>query len=183
MRNFFELYSDDFPNYCANFDFFVHRSPSKDQEIKKPEPKKSENELHWEGIRNNMVRPLTLCDLDFTDLRPEDDMNDVMPGIGGGKIPPPPPMRGPPPPMMMKPMPPPTNLIPPPCFTDNVNGQKSGDVNCNGTHTILKNKKTVSSASVQSRVHVTSVKSSRLTRYLSTLNSRSSYFGRKYEKT
>lgn len=116
--------------------FFVCRSPSKDQEIKKAEPKKSENELHWEGIRNSMVRPLTLCDLDFTDLRPEDDMNDTIPGVMCGKVPPPPPMRAPPP--MLKPMPPPSNLIPPPF---DFNGQKTGDVN--GNNTIQKNKKTV----------------------------------------
>lgn len=130
---------------CKQFDYVIRSSPSNEQEIKKPEPKKSENELHWEGIRNNMVRPLTLCDLDFTDLRPDDDMNDVVPGIGSGKIPPPPPMRGPPPPMMMRPVAPPTNLTTTACLNDIINGQQSGDVNGNGTQTIQKSKKTVCS--------------------------------------
>lgn len=81
-----------------------HRSPSKDQEIRKPEPKKSENELHWEELVKNMVRPLTLCDLDFTDLHSDDDKDDLMPrGLGGLSVPPPPPPIGIPPPM--KPMP------------------------------------------------------------------------------
>lgn len=99
--------------------------------------------MHWEDIKKNMVRQLTLCDLDFTDLQPDDDMNDVIPGVGNGKVPPPPPMRAPPP--MLKSMPPPTNLMPPPCYNDKLNGQKSGDVNGNGNgNTILKSKKTVS---------------------------------------
>lgn len=124
---------------------YFNSSPSKDQEIKKPEPKKSENELQWEDIRNNMSRPLRLCDLDFTDLQPEDDANDLVPGIGGGKIPPPPPMHGPPPPMMMKPIPPPSNLFSTPYFNEKTNGQKTGDINGNSTHSIQKNKKTVRS--------------------------------------
>lgn len=130
-------------NFMVSIISFINRSPSKDQEIKKTEPKKSENELHWEDIKKNMVRQLTLCDLDFTDLLPGDDMNDVIPGVGNGKVPPPPPMRGPPP--MLKSMPPPTNLIPPPYYNDKQNGQKSGDVNGNGgLNTIQKSKKTVS---------------------------------------
>lgn len=96
-----------------------------------------------------MVRPLTLCDLDFTDLRPEDDMNDTIPGLATGKVPPPPPMRAPPP--MLKPIPPPSNLIP--CFNDKINGQKSGDVNGNNTNTIQKNKKTVFTTYLFSPLH------------------------------
>lgn len=116
------------------------RSPSKDQEIKKPEPKKSENELHWEELVKNMTRPLTLCDLDFTDLHSEDDKDDMVPRGAIGSIPPPPPLLGiriaPP---MPRPMPPPTNLVPPPNFRQS-NDSKPME-NGNG---IKKNKKTVS---------------------------------------
>lgn len=97
------------------------RSPSKDQEIRKPEPKKSENELHWEELVKNMVRPLTLCDLDFTDLHSDDDKDDLMPrGLGGLSVPPPPPPIGIPPPM--KPMP---NIMESISNVRQMNGSKS----------------------------------------------------------
>lgn len=116
------------------------RSPSKDQEIRKPEPKKSENELHWEELVKNMTRPLTLCDLDFTDLRSDDDKDDLMPRGLGGSVPPPPPPIGIPPPM--KPMQ--SNLEAPSNFRY-LNGSKTnvGGTN-NDTSAIKKNKKTVS---------------------------------------
>lgn len=117
----------------------ICRSPSKDQEIRKPEPKKSENELHWEELVKNMTRPLTLCDLDFTDLRSDDDKDDLMPRGLGGSVPPPPPPIGIPPPM--KPMQ--TNLEPLPNFR-HMNGSKSQMSNTTNTSTIKKNKKTVS---------------------------------------
>lgn len=115
-----------------------NRSPSKDQEIRKPEPKKSENELHWEELMKNMTRPLTLCDLDFTDLRSDDDKDDLLPRGLNCSVPPPPPPLGIPPPM--KPMT--TNLEPPPNFR--LNGAKTGNnATNNNNNTIKKNKKTV----------------------------------------
>lgn len=129
----------------APFYWFLHfSSPSKDQEIKKPEPKKSENELHWEELMKNMTRPLTLCDLDFTDLHTEDDKDDLTPRGSAGAVPPPPPPIGIAPPPMLKMMPPPTNLVPPPNMR-HVNGTKPNDAIVNGT-LIKKNKKTVSVA-------------------------------------
>lgn len=116
------------------------RSPSKDQEIRKPEPKKSENELHWEELVKNMTRPLTLCDLDFTDLRPDDDKDDLMPRGLGGSVPPPPPPIGIPPPM--KPMLQ-MNLEAPSNFR-HMNGSKSQTSAADTASTIKKNKKTVS---------------------------------------
>lgn len=124
--------------------FSISRSPSVDQELKKHEPKKSESELHWEELVNNMSRPLRLCDLDFTDLQIEDDVDDLAPrGVAGG--PPPPPPMGLsgivlPPPMMNFP-PPPVNHMAPMNNGLNQNDQCNGDLN----GTIKKNKKTVSS--------------------------------------
>lgn len=85
-----------------------------------------------------MTRPLTLCDLDFTDLRSDDDKDDLLPRGLGGSIPPPPPPIGIPPPMM-KPML--TNLEPMPNHRY-PNGQKSS------SNTIKKNKKTVRSIKI-----------------------------------
>lgn len=48
----------------------------------------------------NMTRPLTLCDLDFTDLRSEDDIDEMTPRGLGSSVPPPPPPIGIPPPMI-----------------------------------------------------------------------------------
>ncbi|XP_046808101.1 uncharacterized protein LOC111681359 isoform X5 [Lucilia cuprina] len=89
----------------------MSRSSSVDQEIKKPEPKKSENDLQWEELVRNISRPLNLCDLDFTDLNSEDEKDILAPrGFGRGIPPPPPPIGGValPPPMM------PTHLVCPP---------------------------------------------------------------------
>lgn len=90
--------------------------------------------MHWEELMKNMTRPLTLCDLDFTDLRSDDDKDDLMPRGLGGSVPPPPPPIGIPPPM--KPMQ--TNSEPPPNFRQ-MNGSKATIPNS----TIKKNKKTV----------------------------------------
>ncbi|XP_015044143.2 uncharacterized protein Fhos isoform X3 [Drosophila pseudoobscura] len=131
----------------------ISRSSSVDQELKKSEPKKSENELHWEELVRNMTRPLNLCDLDFTDLHDDDEKDVLAPrGLGVGIPPPPPPFAGGggilPPPMM----PPAPSLIPPPMFgyggslTNSVNSSLNGSVNgdlANGNNTIKKNKKTV----------------------------------------
>ncbi|XP_053676217.1 FH1/FH2 domain-containing protein 3-like [Anopheles nili] len=117
----------------------ISRSPSVDNDIKKlanGEPKKSENELHWEEIVKNMTRKLSLCDLDFTDLTSDDDKDLMAPRGFGGAVPPPPPPGGmmlingmPPPPNMLRP--PPTNLVPLPGHM------------INGNAGIKKNKKTV----------------------------------------
>lgn len=64
-----------------------------ENDLKKPEPKKSEIEMHWEELVKNMDRDLTLCDLDFTDLTEEDEVNILMPrGLMKSTIPPPPPL-------------------------------------------------------------------------------------------
>ncbi|XP_053956482.1 uncharacterized protein LOC128862087 isoform X6 [Anastrepha ludens] len=140
----------------------MSRSSSLDQDIKKVEPKKSENELHWEELVRNMIRPLNLCDLDFTDLNSEDEKDVLAPrGLGAGVPPPPPPFGGGIPPPMMPPAhivcPPPMNsfggMAPPPMFSysgygsmtnsanSSMNGSMNGDVS--NTNTIKKNKKTV----------------------------------------
>ncbi|TDG53047.1 hypothetical protein AWZ03_000590 [Drosophila navojoa] len=119
-------------------------------ELKKAEPKKSENELHWEELVRNMTRPLNLCDLDFTDLHSDDEKDVLAPrGLGAGIPPPPPPLGGG---MVM----PPPCLMPPPMFsyagygasslTNSVNSSLNGSINgelANGNNTIKKNKKTV----------------------------------------
>uniref|UniRef100_A0A675B2K6 Uncharacterized protein n=1 Tax=Anopheles darlingi TaxID=43151 RepID=A0A675B2K6_ANODA len=132
----------------------ISRSPSVDTDIKKlanGEPKKSENELHWEEIVKNMTRKLSLCDLDFTDLTSDDDKDLLAPRGFGGAVPPPPPPGGmlmaggmpPPMPGMLRP-PPPTNLVPlPGGLMNGVGGAGGGANQSNGTDTIKKNKKTV----------------------------------------
>lgn len=139
-----------------SFSFSIFASSSSvDQELKKAEPKKSENELHWEELVRNMVRPLNLCDLDFTDLHSDDEKDVLAPrGLGAGIPPPPPPLGAGgmvlPPPMM------PPSLVPPPMFgysgygagslTNSVNSSLNGSINgelANGNNTIKKNKKTV----------------------------------------
>ncbi|XP_037722324.1 FH1/FH2 domain-containing protein 3 isoform X5 [Drosophila subpulchrella] len=126
----------------------ISRSSSVDQELKKSEPKKSENELHWEELVRNMTRPLNLCDLDFTDLRDDDEKDVLAPrSLGAGIPPPPPPLGGAiaPPPMM------PPSLAPPPMYgyggsltnsVNSLNGSINGEL-VNGNNTIKKNKKTV----------------------------------------
>ncbi|XP_061497964.1 serine-rich adhesin for platelets isoform X7 [Anopheles gambiae] len=127
----------------------ISRSPSVDNDIKKlanGEPKKSENELHWEEIVKNMTRKLSLCDLDFTDLTSDDDKDLLAPRGFGGAVPPPPPPSGmlmngmPPPPSMMRP--PPTNLVPLSGSMMNGNGLPQPN-SLDGSAAIKKNKKTV----------------------------------------
>lgn len=70
------------------------RSPV-ENEIKNPEPEqpvklKSEIEMHWEELIENMDRPLILNDLDFTDLTEDDDVNIFAVSQKKGIIPPPP---------------------------------------------------------------------------------------------
>ncbi len=87
----------------------------------KCDPKKSENELHWESLLATLDRPLQICDLDFTDLVADDDGDplSVRPLLLVPPPPPPPPPFGavpPPPPPSAGPAPPPMpcGLIPPP---------------------------------------------------------------------
>lgn len=76
----------------------VLKSPTNDNLPKLPEGKKSENELHWEELVNKLKRPLCLCDLDFTDLNSDDEIDVLGPvNISNGVPPPPPPMAPPPP--------------------------------------------------------------------------------------
>lgn len=89
----------------------------------------------------NMTRPLTLCDLDFTDLRSDDDKDDLMPRGLGGSVPPPPPPIGIPPPM--KPM---QMYLEPPPNSHQMNGSRLQSPATNNSSTITKSKKTVSKA-------------------------------------
>lgn len=117
-----------------------------ENDLKKPEPKKSEIELHWEELMKNMDRELVLCDLNFTDLTEEDEGNVLQPrGLAGSSIPPPPPPSG----IMQNgvgPIPPPSNLTPPSirsngCLNENLqNKSPENDINC---LTTKKTKKTV----------------------------------------
>lgn len=81
----------------------------------------------------NMTRPLTLCDLDFTDLRVDDDKDDLLPRGLGGSVPPPPPPIGIPPPMKAM-----NSILEPPPPIRHMNGSKTTSAN-----SIKKNKKTV----------------------------------------
>ncbi|XP_063851245.1 FH1/FH2 domain-containing protein 3-like isoform X1 [Scylla paramamosain] len=72
-------------------------------------PKKSENDIQWDLLKKHLNRPLTLCDLDFNDLTPEDEM--LVPVKKEEGVPPPPP---PPPSMIGGPPPPPPPFIVPP---------------------------------------------------------------------
>ncbi|XP_044020038.1 uncharacterized protein LOC122860330 isoform X4 [Aphidius gifuensis] len=93
----------------------ILKSPTGENIPKITEIKKSENELHWEELINKLKRPLSLCDLDFTDLNSDDEIDVLGPvNITNGIPPPPPPMvtqmngtRVPPPP-------PPVGKFPPP---------------------------------------------------------------------
>ena len=68
------------------------KSPT-NENIPKMEPKKSETELHWEELVQSLKRPLSLCDLDFTDLRSDDEVDILSPAnITNGGPPPPPPV-------------------------------------------------------------------------------------------
>ena len=86
-----------------------------------PEPDEREGEAQWEKIEANSIRPLVICDIDFSDLR-EDDEEKKEEGAGGVPPPPPPPPSGgapPPPPLpgaapAPPPPPPPGCPMPPP---------------------------------------------------------------------
>ena len=121
----------------------------------KVEPKKSENELHWESLLETLDRPLQICDLDFTDLKQEEDsdpLNPVRSNAFGPPPPPPPPQSNglPPPPMpgLMPPPPPPVSkyALPPPTFFGVQLHHKGADTNpapAVNTNANVKSKKTV----------------------------------------
>lgn len=84
----------------------IIRSPTDENLLKIADVKTSENELHWEVMISKLKRPLYLCDLDFTDLNTDDEIDVLAPvNATKGMPPPPPPMsqtstgyRAPPPP-------------------------------------------------------------------------------------
>lgn len=80
------------------------------KEVVPEPPKKSENDIQWDLLKKHLNRPLTLCDLDFNDLTPEDET--LVPVKKEEGVPPPPP----PPPSMVggPPPPPPPFVVPPP---------------------------------------------------------------------
>ena len=94
--------------------------------IKKPDAKLTESDLQWERLSKRFHRSLKINDMDFTDLKDEEDSDvfappkldfetGVPPPPGGGIPPPPPPGGGiPPPPGMVPPPPPPMGGMPPP---------------------------------------------------------------------
>lgn len=103
--------------------------------------------MHWEELVKNMIRPLILCDLDFTDLHSDDDKDDLMPRGLGGSVPPPPPPIGIPPPM--KPMQ--TNLEPSTNFR-HMNGSKLANAAAAATANVSAI--TLSSSSVQNNAPI-----------------------------
>ncbi|KAH0539557.1 hypothetical protein KQX54_005570 [Cotesia glomerata] len=120
----------------------IVKSPTGDSLPKINEVKKSENELHWEELVNQMKRPLRLCDLDFTDLNSDDEIDVLGPvSVANGVPPPPPPMasnnsngigRAPPPPPPANnagKFPPPFPNGPPPLFGVNLKSNRSLSAN------------------------------------------------------
>jgi len=69
----------------------VVKSPTSENVPKLVEAKKSETELHWEELVHCMKRPLSLCDLDFTDLGSDDEIDILSPANISNGVPPPPP--------------------------------------------------------------------------------------------
>ncbi|KAK9886767.1 hypothetical protein WA026_018417 [Henosepilachna vigintioctopunctata] len=68
----------------------ILKSPTAES-VPKFEVKKSENELRWEELVANIKRSLNLCDMDFTDLGSEDEVDILAPTQVSNGIPPPPP--------------------------------------------------------------------------------------------
>lgn len=102
----------------------VLKSPTGDNIPKVVEVKKSENELRWEELIASLNRPLNLCDMDFTDLASEDEVDVLAPTAVTNGIPPPPPplmkengVAPPPPPLSNRIIPPPVPT--PPMFMAN----------------------------------------------------------------
>ncbi|XP_070167509.1 FH1/FH2 domain-containing protein 3 isoform X1 [Polyergus mexicanus] len=93
----------------------VLKSPTGDNLPKLQETKKSENELHWEELVKKLKRPLSLCDLDFTDLNSDDEIDVLGSTNVTNGVPPPPPPMAPPAGDVLAPPPPPLNArLPPP---------------------------------------------------------------------
>ncbi|KAG7203488.1 hypothetical protein KM043_013548 [Ampulex compressa] len=117
----------------------VLKSPTGDNLPKMQEAKKSENELHWEELVKKLKRPLALCDLDFTDLNSDDEVDVLGPvNVTNGVPPPPPPMvppsggvRAPPPPPPGGRLPPPLPQVPPPLFGLNLKSTRPPTANDN----------------------------------------------------
>ena len=92
----------------------------KTEAIAEVEVKKTESEMQWDRIQRRMKRTLKIKDMDFTDLKDEEDEDIFAPKpITNGDLPPPPPLSGfppPPPPLGGVPLPPPPpgDLPPPP---------------------------------------------------------------------
>ncbi|XP_057672689.1 FH1/FH2 domain-containing protein 1 isoform X3 [Diorhabda carinulata] len=115
----------------------IIKSPT-NENLAKTEAKKSENELRWEELTASLNRSLNLCDMDFTDLGSDDEVDILAPvTVSNGIPPPPPPLKdictAPPPPPRVAPLAP-----APPTF----NLQRT----CKTAETkipIKKNKKTV----------------------------------------
>lgn len=63
------------------------------------EVKKSETDLHWEELLATTTRSLHLCDLDFSDLKSDDEHDVLAPSCSANGIPPPPPPCCVPPPV------------------------------------------------------------------------------------
>lgn len=111
--------------------------------IPKVEAKKSENELRWEELVSNLNRSLNLCDMDFTDLGSDDEVDILAPVAVTNGIPPPPPplmkengVAPPPPPLASRGPPPVPN---PPVFGISLQKSKLSETKI----PIKKNKKTV----------------------------------------
>ncbi|XP_068083718.1 FH1/FH2 domain-containing protein 3 [Anabrus simplex] len=106
----------------------IAKSPTGENVPKVLEVKKSETELHWEELVQAMKRPLSLCDLDFTDLNSEDEVDILSPATisNGGPPPPPPVPMAPGMPRSGAPPPPPpvsrfSNVTAPPPFPPSAN--------------------------------------------------------------
>ncbi|XP_050517614.1 uncharacterized protein LOC114335223 isoform X2 [Diabrotica virgifera virgifera] len=86
----------------------VLKTPS-GENVPKTEIKKSENELRWEELIASLNRSLNLCDMDFTDLGSDDEVDILAPvAVTNGIPPPPPPLKD-----MCSAPPPPPRLVPP----------------------------------------------------------------------
>lgn len=123
----------------------ILKSPTNENVPKVIEIKKSENELRWEELVHTMNRPLNLCDLDFTDLASDDEVDILAPAATTNGIPPPPPPLckdvAPPPPPIGNRNPPP--LPPTSCFGVNLSRPQRPCQEQAKTNSIKKNKKTV----------------------------------------
>ncbi|UYV67292.1 FHOD1 [Cordylochernes scorpioides] len=86
-----------------------------------PTGPRPDSELQWDQLTKSLNRPLIINDLDFTDLKQDDDCDFLANSISNGCVadgPPPPPPGGilppPPPPGGLAPPPPPPFMMPPP---------------------------------------------------------------------